>query len=82
MEEANGRGNAGFNFEREIDSYIPVEVTETRLTGQQSSSSQLLVRLTSSWSLPPTSMHSESLFFGSLVGAQCSLCWWQWAWVS
>jgi len=35
MEEANGHANGAFNFERDIDSYIPVEVTETRLTGEQ-----------------------------------------------
>ena len=34
MEEANGHANGAFNFERDIDSYIPVEVTETRLTGE------------------------------------------------
>ena len=33
MEEANGHSNDMFDFERDIDSYIPVEVTETRLTG-------------------------------------------------
>ena len=46
MEEGDDRGGAGFSFERDIDLYIPVEVTETRLTGQQSCSSQLLVHLT------------------------------------
>ena len=35
MEEANGDADGNFNFERDIDSYIPVEVTETRLTGEQ-----------------------------------------------
>ena len=81
MEEANGHGDAGFNFEREIDSYIPVEVTETRLTGQRSSSPQLLVHLTCSQSLLLSSMYSESLFIGYAVAAQNSLCWWQWAWL-
>lgn len=34
MEETNGHSNGAFDFERDIDSYIPVEVTETRLTGK------------------------------------------------
>ncbi len=34
MEEANGHSDGAFHFERDIDSYIPVEVTETRLTGE------------------------------------------------
>ena len=34
MEEATGDCNGAFHFERDIDSYIPVEVTETRLTGE------------------------------------------------
>ena len=59
MEEANGHGDAGFNFEREIDSYIPVEVTETRLTGQQPPPPQLLVHLTGHQVLLPLFMDSE-----------------------
>lgn len=33
--EAGGENSAKqeFNFERDIDTYIPVEVTETRITG-------------------------------------------------
>ena len=31
--EAGGDGAGDFQFERDIDFYIPVEVTETRITG-------------------------------------------------
>ena len=43
LEAANGYAEGAFNFERDIDSFIPVEVTETRLTGEQLSSIQLHV---------------------------------------
>lgn len=38
LEAANCHADGAFNFERDIDSFIPVEVTETRLTGGQLSS--------------------------------------------
>ena len=38
LEAANGHAEGAFNFERDIDSFVPVEVTETRLTGRQLSS--------------------------------------------
>ena len=49
MEEANGHPNGAFNFERDIDSYIPVEVTETRLTGK------------SYWLSPPHPQHAATM---------------------
>ena len=37
MEAAGSDAEPKFNFERDIDTYIPIEVTETRLTGGCSS---------------------------------------------
>lgn len=34
MEDGAQDGAADFTFERDIDTYIPVEVTETRVTGK------------------------------------------------
>ena len=46
-------------------------------TGQQSSSSQLLVHLSCSRSLLPSLCNLASLFIGCPVCAQYSPCWWQ-----